>query len=246
MKFLKRLVIFLFFIPIVTSAQKNELMLSLSAGISSPLGDFTSTEYVIDDDGNINNSGQFAKLGGAFDFSLDYRLGYYLGFAGRIMGGTNGVDTKAYSDALNSILKDNSNLEATVASKGWGNVGFLAGAYFVIPSNQFYFDLRIMAGYIDLFSPSIRYYITDTETEEEALYVSEKYSAGGFAYDLGIGVKYMFSSNKFISLNGDYIGAKVQKSNIKTINPISKEDEFVDMDVNYQNITVTLGIGYIF
>ena len=96
------------------------------------------------------------------------------------------------------------------------------------------------------FPPEIRYYVTKIETQEEELLIREKYNAGGFAYDIGLGVKYMFTSNKFILLNVDYIGSKITKDNISTYNPISGEDEIINLDVDYQSTTITLGLGYIF
>lgn len=244
MKNFKIILLVLFILPVISFAQKNELMLGLSIGINNPLGDYASSDYILNDDNTIEAKGQFAKLGTAFDFSANYRVGYYLGFAGRFMGGTNKINTIQYSEIINSLLSEN--YETTVSSKGWGSMGIMFGGYFVIPANDFYFDLRIMGGYTNLFSPEISYYITDQTTKEESLFVEEKYSAGGFSYDLGIGIKYKFASNKYLLLNGDYIGASIKKQQIKTINPITQEDTYVDMDVNYQNITVTVGLGYIF
>ena len=245
MNYLKAIILLILISPFFAQAQKNELLLGLSAGINYPLGQFSSTDYIITEDNSIESQGQFAKLGAAFDFSANYRLGYYLGFAGRVMGGTNKVNTDEYSKALNSILNENG-FEVVTASKGWGNFGFLAGGYFVIPVYDFYFDLRILGGYATLFSPEIRYYVSDIETENEELFISEKYNAGGFAYNIGLGVKYKFSSNKFILLNADYVAAGIKQDNITTLNPITKEEEIVNMNVDYQNITITLGIGYIF
>jgi len=245
MNYIKAIILFILISPLFAQAQKNELLLGLSAGINYPMGQFASTDYTITEENTIESQGQFAKLGAAFDFSANYRMGYYLGFAGRIMGGTNKVNTDKYSEALNIILNEEG-FNVTTASKGWGNMGLFVGGYFVIPVYDFYFDMRIMGGFADLFSPEIRYYISDMETEEEELFISEKYSAGGFAYDIGLGVKYKFSSNKFILLNADYIGADINKSNITTLNPITKEEETVNMNVDYQSLTVTLGLGYIF
>ena len=146
---------------------------------------------------------------------------------------------------LNIILNEGG-LNVTTASKGWGNMGLFLGTYFVVPIYDFYFDLRLMGGYANLFSPEIRYYVTKIETQEEELLIREKYNAGGFAYDIGLGVKYMFTSNKFILLNVDYIGSKITKDNISTYNPISGEDEIINLDVDYQSTTITLGLGYIF
>ena len=238
--------LFLFlFIPLLSFGQKNELLLGLSAGINYPLGDFASTEYVITEDQEINNTGQFALLGTAFDFSANYRLGYYLGFAGRLMGGTNKVNNTEYAKALNTILNENG-FETTVASKGWGNIGLLAGGYFVIPIYDLYIDMRLMGGFVNLFSPEIRYYLSDMETNEENLLIKEKYNAAAFAYNVGLGLKYKFSSNKFILFNADYLAANIRKSDINTLNPITREDELVEFNVDYQVMTFTLGLGYIF
>jgi len=242
---IKLLVLLLFVIPTLSYSQKNELLLGLSAGINMPLGDFASSEYVITEDQEINSTGQFAVLGTAFDFSANYRLGYYLGFAGRLMGGTNKTDNTEYAIALNTILNE-SGYETTVASKGWGNIGLMAGGYFVIPIYDLYIDMRLMGGFVNLFSPEIRYYISDIETKEEALFVKEKYNAAAFAYNIGLGLKYKFSSNKFILFNADYIAANIRKNDINTLNPITREDELVNLNVDYQVMTFTLGLGYIF
>ena len=248
MRNIRLIIIVLFTLPLVTMAQKNELLLGLSAGINIPMGDFASTDYHFDEDGSFVPDGQFAKLGSAFDFSANYRLGYFLGFAGRIMGGTNRVNNEAYSTALNS----NEEYNISVASKGWGNAGAFLGAYFVVPTQLFYFDMRIMGGYINLFSPELTYFVEKIDAETKAaksveeFYTREKYSAGAFAYNIGLGIKYNFSSNKFLLLSGDYLGSNIRKNDIKTINPFTKEEEFVNMNVDYRSISVTLGIGYIF
>jgi len=200
MKIFKILFLVLLMSPILSMAQKNELMLGLSIGTNIPMGDFASKEYTIED-GAFKPKGQFAKIGTAIDFSASYRLGYYLGFAGRITGGINGVDTKTYSEALNKELSETDH-QLSVASKGWGNAGAFFGAYFVIPTDQFYFDLRIMAGYLNLFSPELTYFVENLENKKEELFTREKYNAGAFAYDIGIGIKYNFSGNKFLLLNG--------------------------------------------
>jgi len=245
MKYSTLLLLLTLLASVVVKAQKNELLVGLSAGISLPIGEFASSEYTINKDHNFENTGQFAELGTAFDVSANYRLGYYLGFAGRVMGGTNKVNTSEYSKALNSVINENG-YEVTTASKGWGNFGLFAGGYFVVPIYDLYIDMRIMGGFINLFSPEIRYYFTDLETQDEELFVKEKYNAATFAYNFGIGLKYKFSSNKFILFNSDFIGANIRKNDIKTLNPISKEEELVNMDVDYQVMTFTLGLGYIF
>jgi len=239
------IIVLIAILPILSIAQKDELLLGLSIGVNLPLGDFANTEYTIDGLQEPDTKGQFAKTGLAFDFSASYRLGYYVGFAGRLMGGTNKTDNSKYTDAIDEVL-EGEGLQSTVSSKGWGNAGLLVGAYFVIPINDLYIDARIMGGYLNLFSPEIRYYIYEKEVDESELFVREKYSAGGFAYDFGLGLKYKFGGNKFLLLNGDYVAAKIVKDNIKTLNPFTQEEEYVNMDINYQNMTFTIGLGYIF
>ncbi|NPD48049.1 MULTISPECIES: outer membrane beta-barrel protein [unclassified Lentimicrobium] len=245
----KLIILIIAILPLLSFSQKNELMLGLSIGMSSPLGDFASNEYIIDENNELISQGQFAKTGLAFDFSASYRLGYYAGFAGRIIGGTNKTDNGTYSDAMTEILqKDEANLSVLASSKGWGNGGLMAGAYFVLPIQDLYIDARIMAGYMVLFAPQIRYYIYETEEDlgNDEAFVRQKYSAGGFAYDIGLGIKYKFGGNKFLQLNGDYIGSKIVKDNIKTLNPFTQDEEYVNMDIEYQNLTFTIGLGYMF
>lgn len=225
-------------------------MLGLSIGMGMPLGDFASNEYTIDETTNeFTPEGQFAKNGLAFDFSASYRLGYYAGFAGRIIGGTNKTENGIYSDAMTEILQvENPEHSVLASSKGWGNGGLMAGAYFVLPINDLYIDARFMAGYMVLFAPQIRYYIYETEEDlnNTDAFVRQKYSAGGFAYDIGLGIKYKFGGNKFLQVNGDYIGSKIVKDNIKTLNPFTQKEESIDMDIEYQNLTFTVGLGYMF
>lgn len=242
-------IIILALLPLFVFSQKDELMLGLSIGMGYPLGDFASNEYTIDANNELVSQGQFAKTGLSFDFSASYRLGYYAGFAGRILGGTNKTDNATYSDAMTEILQSNeADLSVLASSKGWGNGGLMAGAYFILPINDLYIDMRIMAGYMVLFAPQIRYYIYETEEDlgNNEAFVRQKYSAGGFAYDFGLGIKYKFGGNKFLQINGDYIGSKIVKDNIKTLNPFSQEEEYVDMNIEYQNLTFTVGLGYIF
>lgn len=239
------LIILIALLPIISFAQKDELILGLSIGMSQPIGEFADNNVFINDEGELVTEGQFAKTGLAFDFSANYRLGYYLGFAGRVLGGSNKLDVKGYTDVINEGLEP-SGFESTISSKGWGNVGAYVGGYFVIPIYDLYIDVRAMAGYMNLFSPEIRYYVYETNVDDSELFIREKYNAGGFSYDFGLGMKYKFGGNKFLLLNGDYVGAKIVKDNIKTLNPFTQENELVNMDIDYQNITVTVGIGYTF
>lgn len=241
---LKIILIFILTLPILTIAQKNELMLGLSIGGSVPMGDFANNEISLSDEGYIVTNGQFAKTGLAFDFSASYRLGYYFGFAGRILGGTNKIDLSGYNDLIDQQL-GNSDNDLIVSSKGWGNGGVYLGAYLIIPVNQLYIDARIMAGYLSLFSPQYNYLLyEDGELTQE--YVQEKYSAGSFSYDMGLGLKYKFADNKFLLLNGDYVAAHIKKDAIKTVNPITQDPVTTNMDIQYQNLTFTIGLGYIF
>lgn len=241
---LKIILIFILTLPILTIAQKNELMLGLSIGGSVPMGDFAKNEISLSDEGYIVTNGQFAKTGLAFDFSASYRLGYYFGFAGRILGGTNKIDLSGYNDLIDQQL-GNSDNDLIVSSKGWGNGGVYLGAYLIIPVNQLYIDARIMAGYLSLFSPQYNYLLyEDGELTQE--YVQEKYSAGSFSYDMGLGLKYKFADNKFLLLNGDYVAAHIKKDAIKTVNPITQDPVTTNMDIQYQNLTFTIGLGYIF
>lgn len=250
---MKKLAILLIaLLPIIAFSQKNELMVGVSIGMGYPLGDFASNEYTINETSQeFTPEGQFAKNGLAFDISANYRLGYYAGFAGRLIGGTNKTDNGTYSDAMTDILQSNEpDFSVLASSKGWGNGGLMAGAYFVLPINDVYIDVRAMAGYMVLFAPQIRYYIYETEKVDELgnseAFVRQNYSAGGFAYDFGFGIKYKFGGNKFLQLNGDYIGSKIVKDHIKTLNPFTQEEEYVNMDIEYQNLTFTIGLGYMF
>ncbi len=241
-----RIIVFIIaLLPILSFAQKNELLLGLSIGMNQPLGDFTNNEVYLNDDGELVTDGQFAKTGLAFDISADYRMGYYFGFAGRLLGGTNKIDVKTYTEAVNEGLEAEG-LESTISSKGWGNGGIYLGAYFVIPIQDLYIDFRVMGGYMNLFSPEIRYYIYETNVDESELFIREKYNAGGFSYDIGMGLKYKFGGNKILLLNGDYVAAKIKKDQIQTLNPFTQEPELVDMNIDYQNLTFTIGLGYIF
>ena len=254
MKYLRVFLLSIIILPFISFAQKDELLIGLSVGVNNPIGDFASNEWSINEDNTLETQGEFAKLGTAFDLSANYRIGYYFGFSARILGGTNKIDTKEYSNALNTVIADY-DYQLTIASKGWGNMGILAGAYVVIPINDLYIDWRFMAGYANLFSPSMRYYVNDLEGNPAYAdpFVTEKYNAGGFAYDLGMGLKYKFASNKFLLVNGDYIGSSVQKNNISTLSPkiqndgsIIMEEDIVDLNVDYKSLTFTIGLGYIF
>lgn len=240
----KAIVLLLILIPLLNFAQKDELLLGLSIGLSNPMGDFAKNEIMINDNGELETNGQFAKNGLAFDFSANYRLGYYFGFAGRILGGTNKIDLNEYNNILEEQLSG-TNSDLIISSKGWGNAGGYLGAYLVIPVNNLYIDARIMAGYMNLFAPQFNYLVYEDGSLTET-YIQEKYSAGGFSYDFGLGLKYKFSGNQFLLLNGDYVAADIIKDNIKTVNPITQEPTTTSMDIQYQNLTFTIGVGYIF
>jgi len=221
-------------------SQDDEVFVSLGGGASIPLGEYAATDF------NEESSG-FARVGGNFNIFFGYRFNEFFSISGLLNGCMNRYD---YVKAQEWLTENNAeSLPETswvVESKNWGLGGILAGPVGSIPivTNRFFFDLRLLAGFIYAYSPAI--YITGVESgEEDKVLNIEQGSAASWALDVGAGFRYNRSRKQYFILLADYMYSKPSFSNIG----VNTQGFTFERDESYtqmvSTINISIGIGYI-
>jgi hypothetical protein len=220
-------------------SQEGEVYVSIGAGASIPLAEYSNTDF--DDEGS-----GFAKTGGAFNINFGYRFNEYISLSGLLSGGVNRYDYIKLQDWLTSeyaeALPETSWI---VESKNWGLGGFMAGVTGSLPivTNTFFIEARALAGFIYTYSPTIDVTGKETGVEDKKIQI-EQSSAISWSIDAGIGLRYNRSRKQYFILNADYLMAKPYFSDVRTNTNFGVErDEAYTQKINTVNITI--GIGYI-
>lgn len=221
-------------------AQDDEVFVTLGGGVSIPLGEYAATDF-------SDESSGFARVGGNFNIYFGYRFNEYFSIAGLLNGCVNRYDyvqvqewfTENYAETL-------PNTAWVVESKNWGLGGLLAGPVGSIPivTNRFFFDLRVLGGFLYAYSPAI--YVTGVESgEPDKLLNIEQGSEVTWAIDAGAGFRYNRTRSQYFILLADYMYANPTFSNIGIS---STEFEYRRADTYSQvisTINISIGIGYI-
>lgn len=175
-------------------------------GLSSPLGDFSKSEY-----GEIyheNNKAGYAKSG--FTFGVDGAWYFYKNLA--VAG------TVSYQDQGRLSLRDVENISAgytdafavdnstVTATKRYRNLNVLVGPqYSFLLNKAFILDLRGVVGVIKSFStPETK---VDLEDEPSHTFYQRSSTASAFAYGGGIGLRYSLSKKIGLALRSNYVGS---------------------------------------
>ncbi len=232
------LILLLYLIPSAQS-QYNEVYVSLGGGASVPMADYAATDF-------SDEASGFALVGGNFFINFGYRFNEYFSISGLLNGCVNRYDYAALQDWLTqeyaTALPDT---RWIVETKSWGLGGILVGPVGSLPiiTNKFFLDVRLLGGFLYVYSPAI--YVTGKETGEEDKFINiEQSSAPSWALDAGAGFRYNRTRNQYFILNADYMVSNAQYSNV-AINTNFGHNRDNSYSQQISTINISLGIGYI-
>jgi len=221
-------------------SQEGEVWVGIGGGASIPTGDYAATDFGDETSG-------FAKVGGNFNIFFGYRFNEYFSLAGLLNGCVNRYDyIKAQEWLTTEFAEDYPDTKWMVESKNWGIGGLMAGPVGCLPivTNKFFFEMRLLAGFMYAYSPAI--YVTGVETgEEDKILNIEQASAGSWVLDAGAGFRYNRNRKQYFVLYADYMYSEPHFSDVG-VN--TKEFGFQRADTFTQQITtvnISIGIGYI-
>ena len=143
---------------IFNTLQKNGFV-SVSAGLSQPLGDFGKKT-------GESRSGM-ALRGQSMQVSAGYRMAGPLGLMVRYEQTTHGIDPSAMLNQYSQSPGDHLSVTAAAGRAGqWQTRSILAGPYMTIPFGRMAIDLRGLAGQVWAICPetAIRGKLNQTET----------------------------------------------------------------------------------
>ncbi|MES2559443.1 MAG: outer membrane beta-barrel protein [Bacteroidota bacterium] len=209
-----------------TVAQQRKHELSLTSGLSVPVGDFASTDIT-------NSNAGRAMTGGNFSINYQYNLSANIGLL-LLLGGTS-----CEIDASNLVNTSVSPL--TSETRYWSIGGYRAGGTFHTQLHkQLTVECRVTAGFNTVTFGGILL----SDHAGNTLEIAES-STAAFVYSLGVGAKYHLSRSIFIPLFIDFLGCKANFSDVqRKENGINKEVLTLVRSVNY--ISLSAGLGFTF
>ncbi len=220
-------------------SQEGEVYVSIGAGVSIPLEEYSNTDF--DDEGS-----GFATTGGAFNINFGYRLNEYISLSGLLSGGVNRYDYIKLQEWLtNENAETLPETSWVVESKNWGLGGFMAGVTGSLPivTNTFFIEARALAGFMYTYSPTIDVTGKETGVEDKKINI-EQSAAISWSLDAGIGLRYNRSRKHYFILNADYLMTEPYFTDVRTNTNFGVErDEAYTQKISTVNITI--GIGYI-
>jgi hypothetical protein len=221
-------------------SQNGEVFVGLGGGACIPLSEYAATDFSQEESG-------FATVGGNFNIYFGYRFNEFISLAGLLNGCMNRYDYIKVRDEMYKLAADEfPDTKWVVESKNWGLGGLLAGPAVSVPivTNRFFFDVRILGGFLYANSPAIN--ITGVEPGEPdlTLYI-EQGSAASWVVDAGAGFRYNRTRKQYFILFADYM---YSQQNFSNIGVNSSGFTFLRSESYTQNINtvnISIGIGYI-
>src|SRR5210317_1975121 len=190
-------------------SQDGEVFVGLGGGASIPLGEYAATDFSQEISG-------FAMVGGNFNIYFGYRFNEFFSLAGLLNGCVNRYDYIEVQNELYELTaEDYPDARWVVESKNWGLGGLLVGPAGSVPivTNRFFFDVRLVGGFLYAHSPSI--YITGVEEgEPDRILNIEQGSEATWAVDAGAGFRYNRTRRQYFILFADYMYAQPHFNNI--------------------------------
>ncbi|HEY4326876.1 MAG TPA: hypothetical protein VGN20_23015 [Mucilaginibacter sp.] len=188
---------------------KAKTYLSLFGGVSTPLGDFASTNY-------SNNSAGFAKRGvtfgleGAAYLYKNLALGWLISFQDQ--GELTTADAQNLANGYNESFNKNQTVVTAVGR--YHNINLLLGPQYSFLYKKFTLDIKAEAGLIKSFAtPSISY-VFDNSSGSATTQLSSK--GVTFAYGASTGIRYSLGDSWDVGIKANYInsqGIKIENAN---------------------------------
>lgn len=190
---------------IFNSQQKNGFV-SLSMGVSQPLGTFGKRTSETDENG-------LALRGQSWNVMVGYRLAGPFGLMGRYEETQNGIDTKALT--ANFIQSPGDNLQGSTPAGQigrWQSKSLLLGPFVTIPLGRFAIDIRALAGQAWATCPEtcVQGKLNQTET----VIRTDSREAKALASGMGLSLRFRVSPTVALHVNGDYTNARFSFANV--------------------------------
>ena len=214
-------------------SQRPKAYFGISAGLSSPQGDFASTDF--------DSIGAGFALNG-FNLNLMYanRITYNFGITGSMLFNANSFDGEAFKK---EVAADTLDIPLTVVPKNWGGFGMLGGPFIYFPlGTHFNIDIRTLIGFYTVYSPEV--VVTGQKPNGENFQLRLlKYNGIGFCYDFGTTLRMKFGNASYLMLNADYFSSRPSFKDVKWLDN-NGEIEYLTVKRDISLINLTVGIGY--
>ncbi|WP_375445528.1 hypothetical protein [uncultured Fibrella sp.] len=189
---------------IYNTLQKNGFI-SISAGISQPLGTFGKLS-------GEDNSGM-AIRGQSMSVSGGYRMAGPLGLMARYEQTYNGIDPTAMLGRFEQVPNSQLTVSAAAGRAGqWQTRSIMAGPYVTIPIGRFSVDLRAMAGQIWATCPETC--VQGKLGQVNMMVRTDNQEAKAISAGLGLTARYRLTPAVALHVNGDYSSAAFNFANV--------------------------------
>lgn len=186
-----------------TPPEKPSSYLSITAGLSTPFGDFKKADY-------SNNKAGFAKKGvmydfeGGFYFHKNWGLGVMLTYQDQ--GRLNSTDATTLSDGYR--VEDGAYTSTVTASKRYSSFALMAGPQYNFSFGKFIIDARVMAGALKSFSsPKVAVVLENYESITTSTFTQNSSKSFAWAYGGSASFTYKLSDGVGLVLRENLIDA---------------------------------------
>jgi hypothetical protein len=181
-----------------TAFAQNEKphFISVNAGASSPLGDFSDTDIYSEKAGFASNGFAY-HVEGAFFINPSFGIGAKSGSF------YNSIDVATMSDAYEKEFPGTS---VSIAAGNFRSYQLMVGPYVHIPLNTVSINFKALGGLLSTTAPEL----TMVATGPGGSGAGSQPEAGStaFGFDIGASMRYAFTERVGLSLNADYISGK--------------------------------------
>jgi len=198
----KLTILYMFALSVANAQNQAKSFLSISSGISNPIGNFAASDIE-------NATSGFAMPGS--NFSLDGAWYFHPNI------GIGGVySTSVYQLNTNELAQrylESFDCDSALAKAApYHTINFLVGPYFSLPLGNFTIDLRILGGITTTLSPDIIGTAINQRTGPNegsiSTFVQTSSSAIAFGFQAGLGLRYSITKHLLVSLRYDYFTSK--------------------------------------
>ena len=231
-------IFFLFLITTACYAQKS--FMSLTMGLSVPVGSFSDTADIYSDGfaGSnfvINFDGAYFLMpvigvGGTFSFGSSY-------------GGGESLENALYDDIIENFSILTVPADPDFDSGKWNYVNLMVGPQISIPLNNINIDFKALGGLSFIFVPSRDISIQLDNGEFQSSTQGDEFN---FGYIIGTGVRFGVGRGTGIRLALDYYHSKptlVTNNSYTNNNILDSDDQF---EISMNSLHMALGIAYNF
>lgn len=231
---MKKILVFLpllLFIVVSSAQEDRKGHLGISIGPSIPLGD-----YADNDIGNADAG--YADIGLHLNFNFYYKLDEKIGISALWSGTANPIDVNEKVKTTVSVEPD---AGRTLEADPWVYDAVMVGPFYSFSNEKVEMDLRGLIGFSFSTIPQNEIVLFEGGIATKN-YKQNEADATSFAYNLGIGLRYLASEKIVVTTNLDYFSTQAEFNVATTSNFGLSSNNKVEQSIKALN--VTFGIGY--